>query len=66
METNMKLSLFFTASLLLSLGCNQQAAPNNKPSGEKQIVIDCDRNNWMSAAEAKAYGLVDEIIDKRK
>jgi len=29
-------------------------------------VKDCDRNNWMSAEEAKAYGLIDEIIDKRK
>ncbi len=31
-----------------------------------QITIDCDRNNWMSPEEAKAYGLVDEIIEKRK
>jgi ATP-dependent Clp protease protease subunit len=31
-----------------------------------KIVKDCDRNNWMNAAEAKAYGLVDEIIEKRK
>ena len=31
-----------------------------------KIVKDCDRNNWMSAEEAKAYGLIDEIIDKRK
>jgi ATP-dependent Clp protease protease subunit len=32
----------------------------------EKIVKDCDRNNWMSAEEAKAYGLIDEIIDKRK
>jgi len=32
----------------------------------EKIVKDCDRNNWMSAAEAKDYGLIDEIIDKRK
>jgi ATP-dependent Clp protease protease subunit len=31
-----------------------------------RIVKDCDRNNWMSAEEAKAYGLIDEIIEKRK
>ncbi len=31
-----------------------------------KIVKDCDRNNWMSAEEAKAYGLIDEIIEKRK
>jgi ATP-dependent Clp protease, protease subunit len=31
-----------------------------------KLVKDCDRNNWMSAEEAKSYGLIDEIIDKRK
>jgi ATP-dependent Clp protease protease subunit len=30
------------------------------------IVKDTDRNHWMTAAEAKAYGLVDEIIEKRR
>ncbi|HEY3216886.1 MAG TPA: ATP-dependent Clp endopeptidase proteolytic subunit ClpP [Candidatus Eisenbacteria bacterium] len=30
------------------------------------IVRDTDRNFFMSADEAKAYGLVDEIIDKRR
>jgi len=32
----------------------------------EQIEKDTDRNNFMSAAEAKAYGLVDEIIEKRR
>ena len=31
-----------------------------------QIDKDTDRNNFMSAEDAKAYGLVDEIIEKRK
>jgi ATP-dependent Clp protease protease subunit len=31
-----------------------------------QLEKDTDRNNFMSAAEAKAYGLVDEIIEKRR
>lgn len=31
-----------------------------------QIVKDTDRNYWMTAEEAKAYGLVDEIIEKRR
>jgi len=31
-----------------------------------QIVKDTDRNHWMTAEEAKAYGLVDEIIEKRR
>ena len=32
----------------------------------EQIEKDTDRNNFMSAAEAKSYGLVDEIIEKRR
>jgi ATP-dependent Clp protease protease subunit len=32
----------------------------------EQVEKDTDRNNFMSAAEAKAYGLVDEILDKRR
>ncbi|MBI5170438.1 MAG: ATP-dependent Clp endopeptidase proteolytic subunit ClpP [Candidatus Eisenbacteria bacterium] len=32
----------------------------------EQIIKDTDRNNFMSAAEAKTYGLIDEILDKRK
>jgi ATP-dependent Clp protease protease subunit len=30
-----------------------------------QIERDTDRNNFMSTEDAKAYGLIDEIIDKR-
>jgi ATP-dependent Clp protease protease subunit len=30
------------------------------------IVKDTDRNHWMTAEEAKSYGLVDEIIEKRR
>lgn len=29
-----------------------------------QVEKDMDRDNWMSAEEAKAYGIVDEIIEK--
>jgi ATP-dependent Clp protease protease subunit len=32
----------------------------------EQVEKDTDRNNFMSAAEAKAYGLIDEILDKRR
>ncbi len=32
----------------------------------EQIVKDTDRNHWMTAEEAKGYGLVDEIIEKRR
>lgn len=30
----------------------------------KQVEKDMDRDNWMSAEEALAYGIVDEIIEK--
>lgn len=31
----------------------------------KKIAKDTDRDNYMSAAEAKAYGLIDHVVDKR-
>lgn len=30
----------------------------------KKIATDCDRDNWMKALEAKAYGLVDEVLER--
>jgi ATP-dependent protease ClpP protease subunit len=30
------------------------------------VQIDSDRDYWMSADEAKAYGLVDEVVKSRK
>jgi len=32
----------------------------------EQICLDTERDNFMSALEAKEYGLVDEVIEKRK
>jgi ATP-dependent Clp protease protease subunit len=32
----------------------------------KQIEKDSDRDNWMTANEAKEYGLVDEVLDRGK
>lgn len=29
------------------------------------IEADCDRDNWMTAAEAKEYGLVDEVLARK-
>jgi ATP-dependent Clp protease protease subunit len=39
-----------------------------KHSGKpfEQVEKDCDRDNFMSAAEAKTYGLVDEVVQSRK
>ena len=28
------------------------------------IEKDCDRDNWMTAPDAKAYGLIDEVLDR--
>jgi ATP-dependent Clp protease, protease subunit len=33
---------------------------------EEQIGIDSDRDYWMSAEEARVYGLVDEVVKSRK
>jgi ATP-dependent Clp protease protease subunit len=33
---------------------------------EDQVKFDSDRDYYMSAAEAQAYGLVDEVIKSRK
>jgi ATP-dependent Clp protease protease subunit len=32
----------------------------------EQVEKDCDRDNFMSSEEAKAYGLVDEVVKSRK
>jgi ATP-dependent Clp protease protease subunit len=28
----------------------------------EQISVDCSRDNWLTATEAKAYGIVDEVL----
>jgi len=32
----------------------------------EQVEKDCDRDNFMSAEEAKAYGIVDQVVQSRK
>jgi ATP-dependent Clp protease protease subunit len=32
----------------------------------EQVEKDCDRDNFMTSEEAKAYGLVDEVVQSRK
>jgi len=44
---------------------NQILAKHTGRSVE-QLEKDTDRNNFMSAVEAKTYGLVDDIIEKRR
>ena len=29
------------------------------------VTADCERDNFMSAEEAMAYGLIDKVLDKR-
>ncbi|HKK79775.1 MAG TPA: ATP-dependent Clp protease proteolytic subunit, partial [Phaeodactylibacter sp.] len=29
-----------------------------------KIEEDCDRDNWMTATDAKEYGLIDEVLDR--
>ena len=31
-----------------------------------KISEDCERDNWMTATEAKEYGLVDEVLERKK
>lgn len=38
----------------------------NTGKSEKQIEKDSDRDYYMSAEEAKKYGVIDEILEKRK
>lgn len=35
-------------------------------TGQKydKIAEDCDRDNWMTAEDAKKYGLIDEVLDR--
>ena len=30
-----------------------------------KVAADVERDNWMDANEAKAYGLIDKVIEKR-
>ena len=43
---------------------NEILAANTGQTGEK-IAEDTERDNFMSAEEAKAYGLIDEIVESR-
>ena len=41
------------------------ASPDEAISTAEQIAADTERDNFLSAREALAYGLIDKIIDKR-
>ena len=44
---------------------NRILAENTGQPYEK-IVVDTERDNYMTAAEAKEYGLIDVVVDKRQ
>lgn len=33
---------------------------------KKQVLTDCNRDNWLDSEEAKAYGIIDGIIENKK
>ncbi|MCB0668693.1 MAG: ATP-dependent Clp protease proteolytic subunit [Saprospiraceae bacterium] len=37
---------------------------NHTGQSYEKVEEDCDRDNWMTANEAKEYGLVDEVLDR--
>ena len=43
---------------------NRILAENTGKSVE-QVTADCERDNFMTAQEAQAYGLIDKVIEKR-
>lgn len=42
-----------------------QILASNTGKPVEQIAADTERDNWMTAEEAVAYGLVDKVIDRR-
>lgn len=43
-----------------------QILADHSGQSTEQIQIDSDRNKWLTADEAKDYGLVDNVLDRRK
>ena len=55
LPTRLREGLYLKKQLIEMLAKN-----TGKPA--KQVEKDMDRDNWMSAEEAKEYGIIDEII----
>ena len=43
-----------------------ESLAQNTGKSLKQIEKDADRDYWMTSAEAKEYGMIDEILSKQK
>jgi ATP-dependent Clp protease protease subunit len=39
---------------------------NHSGQSEDRIAADSDRDYWMTAHEAKAYGMIDEVLERKK
>ena len=45
---------------------NKILAKNTGQTVKKMLEVDTDRDNFMTAAEAKRYGIIDTILTARK
>ena len=52
--------------LLASLQASPMPLSGRLGSGVWRIEADADRDYWLTASEAKAYGLIDEVLVGRK
>lgn len=43
-----------------------QILADNSGQPFEKVIADCERDNWMIAAQAKEYGLIDDIIKSKK
>jgi ATP-dependent Clp protease protease subunit len=39
---------------------------DNTGKSYDEVYADCERNNWMTAQEAKEYGIIDTVVEKRE
>jgi ATP-dependent Clp protease, protease subunit len=60
--SDMEISYNLIKSLRNSL---YQVMADNTGKTFEQIEKDSDRDNWMTSAEAKEYGLIDEVLDRK-
>ena len=49
-----------------SLHTQVQVQIDNLNKSIKQIEKDADRDHWMTAQEAREYGMIDQVLEKRK
>lgn len=59
--SDMKISFEFSKQLRDEL---YTILANHSGQDFEQVEKDSDRDNWMTATEAKEYGLVDEVLDR--